>query len=251
MIELTILEKTYNVAKHSAEKALRYILSRELEKLNVEIVDIAFGKDRYATITLSGEDEIIAKNILMTNYGTKKSIRDLKVGDKIYGRLKEVGKVKFGIFVDAGITTTTRAIEALYPLFALRKQLANGEKTSLVKIIRAYGFVDELPLFFEITKKQVIGTKVWLQLTSESVQWLKEPLQQNKEAIIVCGTTRRSIKTALIESRHAEDIDEIERIGLLEYRLICKKGTRAEGLIPELGPFLGRAKIGATIPKRI
>ena len=63
--------------------------------------------------------------------------------------------------------------------------------------------------------------------------------------------TRNAIKNALISSNHTEDIDEIERIGLLEYRLICKRGTRAEGLIPEIGYLLGRAKIGAQVYSRV
>ena len=60
----------------------------------------------------------------------------------------------------------------------------------------------------------------------------------------------KAVISHIIE-KFAEDIEIIERIGLLEYRLICKKGTRADGLIPELGPHLGRTKIGAQVPKRV
>ncbi|MBY9001166.1 MAG: DUF2110 family protein, partial [Candidatus Heimdallarchaeota archaeon] len=240
MLKIVILEKTYNVAKHSSAKALDYILKEELKDLNVKIVDITFTKDRYAEITLDGEDEKIAKNFIVEKYGSnERKIGDIQVGEIIYGRFKDVGKVKFGLFVDAGIETSTQKIDALYPLFKMREQLAGGKKTSLVNTIRALGIVENLPLKFEIIEKKVLGSKVWVKISDDSLRWFLEPFKENKEALIICGTTRRSIKQALIQSKHIEDIDEFERIGLLEYRLVCKRGTRADGLIPELGSYLG------------
>jgi hypothetical protein len=251
MQKVITLEKTYNVAKHSSEKAFIYILKKEFENLDVEIKGINFTKERYAEVILEGEDEEIAKNILIKNYGTPRSISDLQEGDFIYGRFRETGEVKFGLFVDCGIKSTTQNIDALYPLFEMREQLAQGNKVPLMNMIRAYGFIDNLPMFFEVVKKQVIGSKVWVKLTVESLEWLNSALEEKKEALIICGTTRNQIKQALIRSNHAEDIEVMERIGLLEYRLICKRGTRADGLIPELGHHLGRAKIGAQVPSRV
>lgn len=252
MLKVTVLEKTYNVAKHSSAKAFTYILEEELKDLEVKVVEITFTKDRYAIITLDGEDEIIAKNFIIEKYGsTERNMGDLNVGDVIYGRFKDVGKVKFGVFIDAGIVTSTQKIDALYPLFEMRKQLAGGKKASLTNMIRAFGIVENLPLRFEIVEKKVLGSKLWVKIAEDSLRWFLEPYKQNKEALIICGTTRRAIKQALIQTNHFEDIDEFERIGLLEYRLICKRGTRADGLIPELGTHLGMAKIGAQVPKRV
>ncbi len=251
MLKVVILEKTYNVARHSSIKALTFILTEELKNLEVEIKEITFNKKKYAEITLDGEDEQVAKNLLIKNYGAKRSISDIKLGDEIYGRCKDVGGVKFGFFIDGGILSTTEEIDALYPLFELREQLADGKKISLVNIMRAYGFTENLPLFFEVTKRHVIGSKVWVKLTEKSLNWLTKPSKEKKDALIICGITRRAIKNALITSNHTEDIEEVERIGLLEYRLVCKRGTRAEGIIPEIGYLLGRAKIGAQVYSRV
>lgn len=251
MLQFTILEKTYNVAKHSSAKALDYILSEELENLDVEIVKIEFNKEKYAEITLDGNDEVMAKNFLINNHGSKRSISTINVGDQILGRFKDVGGVKFGSFVDAGLETSKQNIDALYPLFAMREQLADGNKVPLMNILRAFGIVENLPMFFEITKREILGGKIWVELTEQSLDWIFDSLEREKEALILCGTTRRMIKQALIRTEHVEDIEIIERIGLLEYRLVCKKGTRADGLIPELGPHLGRTKIGAQVPKRV
>ena len=252
MLKITVLEKTYNVAKHSSAKALTYILNEELGDLDVKVIEVTFTKDRYAVVTLDGEDENIAKKFIIEKYGaTERSIAELQIGDIIYGRFKDVGKVKFGLFVDAGIVTSTQQIDALYPLFEMRNQLAGGRKTSLINTIRALGIVENLPLKFEIIDKKVLGSKLWVKISEDSLRWFLDPYKNNKEALIICGTTRRTIKQALVQSKHMEDIDEFERIGLLEYRLVCKKGTRADGLIPELGSYLGRAKIGAQVPKRV
>jgi hypothetical protein len=247
MLKVTILEKTYHVAKHSSAKALTFILNKEFEDLDVNILKIEFSKDKYSEITLEGEDEEIAKNFLVKKYGTPRSVSEVKVGDQLLGRLKNVGEVKFGFFVDAGLKTSTQKIDALYPLFEVRYQLVNNKKAPLVAVQRAYGFIDNLPLTFEITKKEILSKKIWVKLSEETIQWLKKPSKERKEALIICGTTRRMIKQSLIRSRHTED----ERLGLLEYRLICKKGTRAEGLIPELGPHLGRSKMGCQVLERI
>ncbi len=251
MLKFIILEKTYNVAKHSSAKALDYILSRELENLDVEIVNIEFTKENYAEITLDGKDEIMAKNFISSNHGTHRSVATVDVGDQIFGRFKDVGEVKFGSFVDAGLETSTQRIDALYPLFAMREQLADGNKVPLMNILRAFGIVENLPLFFEITKREILGGKIWVELTEQSLDWIFDPVERELEALILCGTTRRMIKQALIRTNHTEDIEVIERIGLLEYRLVCKQGTRADGLIPELGPYLGRTKIGAQVPSRV
>lgn len=251
MLTVAVLEKTYNVARHSSIKAFTFILDEELKGLDVEVKEITFNREKYAEITLEGEDEEVAKNLIIKNYGTNRSIAEVKLGDEIYGRCKDVGGVKFGFFADAGILSTTKKIDVLYPLFELREQLAGGKKIPLLTIMRAYGFTENLPLFFEITKRQIIGSKVWVKLTEKSLNWLKKPSDERKDALIVCGVTRRAIKNALITSNHAEDIEEVERIGILEYRLVCKRGTRAEGLIPEIGYLLGRAKIGAQVYTRV
>jgi len=250
-LQFTILEKTYHVAKHSSAKALDFILSKELSELDVEIKKIEFDKENFAIVTLEGSDEIIARNFLINNHGTKRSVSTVNVGDPVLGRFKDVGGVKFGSFIDAGLEISTKKIDALYPLFAMREQLAEGNKVPLMNIIRAFGIVDNLPLFFEITKREILGGKIWVELTEQSLDWLFDPLERDLEALILCGTTRRMIKQALIQTNHTEDIEIIERIGLLEYRLVCKEGTRADGLIPELGPYLGRTKIGAQVPSRV
>ena len=85
MENITILEKSYIVHKHSSAKSLKYILDKEFQDLDVEITDISFSKKRHAEITLEGDDKVIAKNFLIANFGTIRSIADIEIGDTIYG----------------------------------------------------------------------------------------------------------------------------------------------------------------------
>ena len=251
MDRVLTLIKTYNVARHSSEKALKFILERELRELNVKITEISFTKEGYTEIVLQGEDEIIAQNYIRENYGTKRSIADINEGDILYGRFTDTEQVNFGLFIDVGVESSTKNIDALYPLFEIRNQLAKGEKAPLKQIVKAYGIIENLPMFFEVTEKQIIGSKLRVKISEETLEWFKEPMKDNKESLIITGATRRMLKQALIQTNHFEDIEVMERIGLLEYRLVCKKGTRADGLIPEIGHLLGNAKIGAQVPKRL
>ncbi|MHA1303987.1 MAG: DUF2110 family protein [Candidatus Heimdallarchaeaceae archaeon] len=251
MIKITTLIKNYNVPNHSTKKALEFILHDEFHELDIEIKNITFTKEGYAELLIEGEDEQIVENYLQRTYGTKRSIADMQVGDIVYGRFLKTDQVNFGLFVEVGAITTTRNIDALFPLYEQRKQLAQNKTVPMKKIVRAYGIVENLPLFFEITEKQIIGAKLKVKLTEESLDWLTKPIREKKEALIITGTSTRMIKEVLKKTNHSQDIDIIERIGVLEHRLICKKGTRAEGLIPEIGYLLKGAKLGAQIPSRV
>ncbi len=251
MIKLITLIKAYNLDKESVKKAILYTLNNEFKNLSVEITNVKINDDFYTEIALNGEDEQIAANYIKKNYGIQQSISNIAVGDNLIGRLIMSKQINFGIFVDVGAITTREKIDALYPLYEIRKQLTNNNKLNIKNIVRAYGFIENLPLLFEIIEKQVIGNKLRVRLSDESINWLLQPFKDHKDALIVSGVSARMIKGALKRSRHSVDIELIEKIGILEYRLICKKGTRANGLIPEIGMFLNRAKIGAQIQSRI
>ncbi len=251
MKNIILLEKAYNLPTQNIAKSLKYIIREELKELNVDIKEVSFTKNNFAQVYLEGDDEVIAANYLIQYHGTIQSISDIEIGQKIIGRLKRPGEVGFGIFVEVGARTTREPIDALFPLYEMRDQLAQGQTVSTRQIIYAYGFVDNLPMLFEITEKKVLGGKLRIRLAPETIDWLENPLIQAKECLIVCGATKTMIKDALKQTNHYLDIEIIERLGLLEYRLICKEGTRADGLIPEIGGLLKGVKLGAQISYRV
>jgi len=249
-MQIKTLQKVYNVPPFSAIKAFNYILHHELADLDITI-DSVNVDNHHLIVSFHGPDENFAYNYIVKHFGRIISASEFNEGDIVLGRLSDVGKVKFGFFVDIGLLIGNTTFEALYPLYEARSQLVNGLKVPLMSISRAFGLISNLPLEFKIIEKKILKRKIRVRLAPSSLNWLHSSTQQKLEAVIVCGATRRMIKRALIATKHFEDIETIERLGLLEYRLICKRGTRATGIIPEIGGLLGNALLGAQIPERV
>jgi len=247
---LKTLQQVYNVPPHSAIKAFEYILRHELSDLDV-IIDSISLEHRHLVVSFHGSDETFAYRYLIKHFGRVTSANDFSEGEIVLGRFSDVGNVKFGFFVDIGLLIGDSKFDALYPLYEVRSQLVRGIKIPLMPISRAFGIISHLPLEFELVEKKILKREIRVRLTQRSINWFHSVIKRNLEAVIVCGATRRMIKRALIASGHFNDIQEIERLGLLEYRLICKHGTHATGIIPEIGKFLGNALLGAQIPERV
>lgn len=250
MVLIPTLQKSYNVPKHSTVKAFEYILKEDLKDLEIERVEITINKKRFIDVIVEGKDEKVARNLIVNEYGIRKSISEMEEGEIVTGRIVNIGKVRFGLFVNVGALKGNEIVDALYPLFDMRKQLADEKKIPLMKIAKGYGLTENMLMKYRIVSKAILRKELRVELTEETIEWLKEPFREKKDALIICGATRRMIKQALIKTKHWEDIEEIERIGILEYRIKCKKGTNADGLIPEIGGLLNRAKIGAQMTKR-
>jgi len=59
------------------------------------------------------------------------------------------------------------------------------------------------------------------------------------------------IDQALRTTRHTDDIFEIEQLGYLEHSLVCKRSTRASGILAAIGPKLRGVAMHLFIPKEI
>ncbi|MHA1203601.1 MAG: DUF2110 family protein [Candidatus Heimdallarchaeaceae archaeon] len=251
MKKIRTLIKLYNVPGENLKKSIEFILKNEFRELDIQIRKIVFSTENLAEIHIDGEDEEIVANFIRNQYGAEYNISEIIENKSYFGRIRKTDSVNFGLFVDIGAYMGEKKIDALYPLYEVRKQLVENRKIPLKKIIHSFGFIENLPLMFEVTEKQVIGRKLRVKLTKESLEWLLKPFEEENEALIITGATTKMIKDSLKKTNHSQDIEVIERIGFLEHRLICKKNTRAEGIIPEIGYLLKEAKIAVQSPKRL
>ena len=251
MKKICTLIKLYNVPEENLKKSIEFILKNEFSELDVQIKKISFSEENLAEIHVEGEDEEIVANFIHNQYGAEYNISEIVENKSYFGRIRKTESVNFGLFIDMGVYISEERIDALYPLYEIRKQLVKNRKISLKKIVHSFGFIENLPLIFEVTEKRVIGRKLRVKLTKESLDWLLKPFEEENEALIITGATTKMIKDALKKTNHSQDIEIIERIGFLEHRLICKKNTRADGIIPEIGYLLGEAKIAAQSPGRL
>ncbi|MFW9923472.1 MAG: DUF2110 family protein [Candidatus Thorarchaeota archaeon] len=221
-----------------------------VKDLNVTLNSIILDESDFITVTLSGEDEIAAANYLKSLYGESKNLEEISVGDTLTGYICSSGKVGFGLFVDIGIKEPY-VLDALIPLFTLRKQLMNDKIVPARKIIGLFGLIDNLPVEITIEEKSIGLKKVEARFSDEQIARFDKWIDEGLDKLIVLGAFDDTINEVLETSEHEKDIIEIETIGWRENVLTCKFNTSAKGLIPIIGRLLPKVRLEIFSPSRI
>jgi len=170
----------------------------------------------WISVTVAGSEEKVAADLLVRQYG---ELRDARPGETVRAWLAGINDN--GIALDTGCKRVSVPCVRLEPF---------GRGT-VEQIASRFGLIRCLPLQIrlvgesdaEFTKNQI--DVLW--------RWKK-----GTDRINVNNATRAQIHAALKRSRHARDVYAIERLGILEHSIVCKKGTDAPGLIPQIGPYL-------------
>ncbi len=244
MIELFLAEKIYGRDFIQKLELFGHEVMRHIEDLEIEVVNFETFKE-WVRVTISGEDEIAAANFIKKVYGEVRSLSEISPGDVLKGFAKDVGKVGYGLYLDAFIEEK----DALIPLYSLRESLAANKKLPLRTIVRYFGMVEHMPLEFVVHK--IEGEKIEGTLSPAQIKDFVELMEEGLDVLVITGASRNEIEVALDRSGHSIDVVRIERLSFLCHRLICKEKTMATGLIPELGPFLSESLFGVFSPKRI
>lgn len=230
---ITLLEKLYGPNLKAGLSHLNYVLNRLSNNLKVQTKFL--GTERgWVRIGLSGEDEGAALAYLRRMFGVApESIGGLPRLSVIRGRIVEPGGVGYGLYVDVGVFTPEK-VDALIPLHALRRQLADGIKHSVRQIVSSYCFHENFPL--EVRMLSASEGKLEAELTDRQVDVYRSWARSNLGRLVAIGATQRQVETALARTGHKRDITKIDAVGLLECVIVCKLGTDPAGLIKEIGP---------------
>jgi hypothetical protein len=170
----------------------------------------------WISVTVTGSEEKVAADLLVRQYG---ELRDARPGETVRAWLAGINDN--GIVLDTGCKRVSVPCVRLEPF---------GRGT-VEQIASRFGLIHCLPLKIrlvgesdaEFTKNQIDALWRW---------------KKGTDRINVNNATRAQIHAALKRSRHARDVYAIERLGILEHSIVCKKGTDAPGLIPQIGPYL-------------
>lgn len=170
----------------------------------------------WISVTVTGSEEKVAADLLVRQYG---ELRDARPGETVRAWLAGIN--------DSGIALDTGCKRVSVPCVRL-KPFGRG---TVEQIASRFGLIRCLPLQIrlvgesdaEFTKNQIDALWRW---------------KKGTDRINVNNATRAQIHAALKRSRHARDVYAIERLGILEHSIVCKKGTDAPGLIPQIGPYL-------------
>jgi hypothetical protein len=245
---VTLLEKLYaDISLKMAESQIQ----ASCEGLEVAIRVAEATHRGWLSLSVSGEDEVAALNLLKKEIGMAPvSTKNAKEGNIYRGKIVSSGKSSTEIHVDVGVFLPEPMVAAV-PLQHVQSQLADGKKLQLQRLSRLFCFLDNFPM--EILIKRTHNEQRFFasELSERQILLISSWVASNLDRLVVLGAFQRTIENAVRASGHLRDIVEIESLGMLEHAIVCKLGTNAVGLIPRFGKLIPNAVFGVFSPTEI
>ncbi|MFC7045439.1 DUF2110 family protein [Halobacteriaceae archaeon GCM10025711] len=208
-------------ARERALDGLRALVENDVGDLDVTF-DVGVRHDDFPTVTVDGEDAVVARNALRERWG--EITPDLEDGETYVGTLESWSDE--GFVLDAGQDVLVPASE-----------LGLGPGTP-AQIRERFGLVQHLRMEF------VYGDTPRL---SDGERDRLYDWQRGNGRVNVNSATRGEVRATVNRAGHAQDIVTVERLGLLEQSVVCAEGTDPPGLIASVGRHLP-AELLAVIP---
>ncbi len=239
-IELKVVTlgiKLYGTRRRQLLSSVRLLIESLISGLSLRGIQV--GLDRRTgrvTVHLDGADSEFAANLLVDRFGSAVTLNRVHNGDQLHGYLIDVGKVGYGLYVDVGISNSSR-VDALIPLYSLRESLG-VDRGSVRQIAKSAVLVENLPVRIEVTEVDTFHRKVTASLSKSEVSRILSWFEDDHERVIVLGADRDEVRRALIRTGHLSDIYRFEELGVFEQVLVCKRTTRASGILSAIGPLI-------------
>ncbi|NUE02592.1 DUF2110 family protein [Halorubraceae archaeon YAN] len=208
-------------ARERSLKSLTSLIGNTVGGLDVEY-EIGVRHDDFISVTLSGDDETIARNALREEWG---EITDHFTEGEVYVGTLE-GWDDDGFILDAGerIRIPTEEIG-----------LGTGTPT---QIRERFGLVQHMPMQFVYGEPSRLADEERDRL----FDWSRGAGRVN-----VNSATRGEVRATVNKAGHAQDIVTVERLGLLEQSIICTESTDPPGLLASIGGYVP-AELRCVIP---
>lgn len=221
---MVVLATKVYVAGDARERSLRSfrsLVENALGDLDVEY-DIGVRHDDFVSVTINGDDEVVARNVLREEWGEVTD--NFEDGETYVGTLESWSDD--GFVLDAGREIKIPADE-----------LGLGQG-SPVQVVERFGLVQHMPLEFVYGKPPRLADDERDRL----FDWRRGAGRVN-----VNSSTRGEVRATVNRAGHAQDIVTVERLGLLEQSIICKDSTDPPGLLASIGEYLP-AELRCVIP---
>ncbi len=248
MTHRTLLVKARNAGQ------LRQIerhLKLNLEGLAVDMKTEVVGADGWVRLSLSGEDENIAMNLLRREVGfCPERLDSVARFSTVRGFVVNPAMTPDTLQVDIGVFQP----ETVYPRIPLRHLqavLADGRKLALRKIAELFGFCEGLPLSVKITDVKTEEQRIDAELAADQIERFAYWRDSLLDRLVVLGATLDEAKRMTSRTGLNRDIVIIESLSALNQALTCKLGTDATGLVSEVGRNFRNARIVVFNPRGI
>ena len=209
-------------ARERALDGMNALVDNVVGDLDVEW-EVGVRHDDFVSVTITGDDAVVARNALGEEWGTVGT--GFEDGKVYVGTLESWDED--GFVLDAGERVRIPAAE-----------LGLGPGTPS-QIRDRFGLVQHLPLRF------VAGDPP--RLADAERDRLFEWTRSDNGRLNVNSATRGEVRATLNRAGHARDVVTVERLGLLEQRVVCAAGTDPPGLLASVGEYLP-AELKCVIP---
>ncbi len=232
-------------------KSLRDTISSIADGIEIDIIETYFEDNETFMINCEYDSEENLRyltKLLHRNFGKSQVKSEVNVGDVLLGRLVNPGSVGFGIFVDIGVRPKQ---DALLSLIELRNSLTNSKKVATRKIVDLFGFADAFPVECKVNSIDSKNDRIDLSLSDKFSKTQEEWIDLGLQRLIITKYLNYNIESMLNKIGITKYIEEIEHVDPLTTIIVCKKRTRASGLLPILGPKLDSSPVGIFHPNKI
>ncbi|AUV81519.1 DUF2110 domain-containing protein [Salinigranum rubrum] len=210
-------------ARSRALDGMDAMLRDDLGDLDVEWT-VGVRDDDFVSVTVEGDDETVARNLLRERWGEVPSDGRLVDGETYTGTLESWDED--GFVLDAGARVRIPTAEL---------GLGRG---SASQVRDRFGLVQHLPLEFVYGEPSRLSDAERDRL----FEW-----SRGQGRVNVNSTTRGEARATVNRAGHAQDIVTVERLGLLEQSIVCAEGTDPPGLLASIGRHLP-AELKCVIP---
>jgi hypothetical protein len=204
-------------ARERAMDSLESQVENALGELDVETT-VGLRDDGFPTVTVSGPDETVARNVLAEEWG--ELTPQVRPDEVAVGTLE--GWDNDGFVLDTGFGSEVRVPAG---------ELGLGQGTP-DQIRTRFGLVQHVPLRYVVAEP---GEPARLADAERDrlYDWTRGDGRVN-----VNSATRSEVRATVNRAGHAEDIVTVERLGLLEQSVVCREGTDPPGLLASIGQYL-------------
>lgn len=248
MKTVVLLARVYGKKRKQLLDSVQSDISRLIKELDVNLIQFNADKRGHLMARLEGQDSEFVVNMLIKDYGTSVPFEQITEGQTFKGFLIDVGKVGYGLYVDIAATNPNR-VDVLIPLHRIRNQF--GFNKPLRFFSSSLVLVDNFPIEVQITNIDKSNQKLEADFGQNTLDRFEKWVHDDHERLLIFGANRDMIDNALRKSNHLEDIYEVENLGAFEYALVCKRSTRASGILAAIGPKLQGVPMHLFIPREI
>ena len=179
---------------------------------------VGLRDDGFPTVTVSGPDETVARNVLAEEWG--ELTPQVRPDEVAVGTLE--GWDDDGFVLDTGFGNEVRVPAG---------ELDLGQGTP-DQIRTRFGLVQHVPLRY-VAGEPGEPARLADAERDRLYEWTRGTGRVN-----VNSATRSEVRATANRAGHAEDIVTVERLGLLEQSVVCREGTDPPGLLASIGQYL-------------